>query len=149
MASRRILFIAIPVVVVAAVLVFATAAGLWFGRPKPVAVTIEVTGTTGLPIKGTSEVDGTSQDLTGVVPTRFVLEGRKVTFSLTTPEDKGGEFRVKTTAGETLLAPSGSGNPPKNGVRGWVQTNWGWSSPAHWIEPFPKDGQQGWLKPPP
>jgi hypothetical protein len=148
MSKRRFLLIAIPVVVLPVVLLLAAAVALWFARPKPAAVTIEVTGTAGLPIKGTSEVDGKTQDLTGTVPTRFVLEGHKVTFSLTTPLNDG-EFRVKTTAGETLLAPSGSGSPPKNGVRGWVQTSWGWSSPTHWIEPYPKDGQQGWLKPPP
>jgi hypothetical protein len=148
MSKRRFLLIAIPVVVLPVVLLLAAAVAMWFARPKPAVVTVEVTGTAGLPIKGTSEVDGHTQDLTGTVPTRFVLEGQRVTFSLTTPED-GGEFRVKTTVGETVLAPSGSGSPPKNGVRGWVQTSWGWSSPTNWIEPYPKDGQQGWLKPPP
>jgi hypothetical protein len=143
MSKRRFLLIGIPVI-----LLLAAAAALWYARPKPAAVTIEVTGTSGLPIKGTCGIDGASKELTGVVPTKFVLEGQRVVFAFSTPADVG-EFRVKTTLGEEVLEPAGSGSPPNNGVRGWVKTSWAWSSPTHWIEPFAKDGQQDWLKPPP
>src|SRR5712692_1011595 len=134
MSKRRILLIGLPVVGLAVVLLLAAAAVAWFARPKPAVVTLEVTGTTGLPLKGTCDVDGTPKELTGAVPTKFVLEGKRITFALTTTADRG-EFRVKTTVGDQVLEPFGSQNPPKYAVRGWVQTSWGWSSPTHWVEP--------------
>jgi hypothetical protein len=144
MSKRRILLIVLPVV-----LLLAAAAAVWFARPKPATLTIEVSGTKGLPIKGTFEVDGSPKELTGVVPTTFVQEGKRITFLLTTTAGAG-EFRLRTTVNDNVyLAPSGSGSPPKNAVRGWVNSSWGWSPPTGWIEPFDKDGEHGWLKPPP
>ena len=146
MSRRRSLLIALPVVVL--LLAAGAAAAAWFARPKKVAVTVEVSGTPGLTVKGTAEVDGNTQELTGTVPTKFVLEGSRMTFSLTTPADEG-EFRVKTILGGKALAPGGSGSPPKNGVRGWVKSGWGWSPPEFWTEPFDKDAKPAWMTPPP
>jgi len=143
--KRKLLLIGIPVVLLLAA---GAAAAVWFALPKPTVVTIEVSGTRGLPVNGTCEEDGKSRDLTGVVPTKFVLEGSRVTFSLGTTADAG-EMRVKAAIGDKAYGSSGSSNPPKNGVRGWVKTGWVWSSPTHWIEPFTKDGPQDWLQPPP
>ena len=148
MAKRRFLLIGMAAVGFLVVLLLAAAAAVWYARPKPAAVTIDVTGTRGLPVTGTCDVDGTPQELTGVVPTRFVLQGSRVTFSLTTTADAG-EFQVKAAIADQVYGSLGSGSPPKNGVRGWVKTNWGWSTPTHWIEPFAKDGQPAWLNPPP
>ena len=139
-----------------AVLLLAAAAAVvvWFGRPKKTAVTIQVTGTPGLAIKGTCEVDGNSRDLAGEVPTerggvlRFDLEGYRVTYSLMTEEDSGG-FRVKAAIGDRVLGSNGSERPPKDAVRGWVQSAWWGAPPNHWIESHPKDEQPEWLNPPP
>ncbi len=144
MSKRRYVFLALPVVL----LLVAAAAVVWFARPKKTALTIEISGTRGLAVKGTCDVDGSSRDLTGEVPTRFDLEGYRVTYSLTTPEDSG-EFRVKAAIGDKVLGAGGSGRPPKNAVRGWVKSAWWWSPPSHWIESQDKDEQQDWLKPPP
>jgi hypothetical protein len=145
MSKRRYVFLALSVVLL---LVVAAAAVVWFARPKKTAVTLEVSGTRGLAVKGTCEVDGNSRDLTGEVPTQFDLQGYRVTYSLTTPEDSG-EFRVKAAVGDKVLGAGGSGSPPKNAVRGWVKSLWWWSPPSYWIESQDKDEQQGWLVPPP
>jgi hypothetical protein len=135
-------------------LLAAAAVVVWLGRPKKTAVTLEVTGTRGLAVKGTCEEDGHSRDLAGEVPTRrgevlrFDLEGYRVTYSLMTEEDSG-EFRVKPIVGGNALGPGGSQNPPKKAVRGWVQSAWWGSPPNSWIESHDKDKQEGWLKPPP
>jgi hypothetical protein len=149
MSNRRLLLVVIPVVAIPVVLLLAGGAVWGLARPKPATLTIEVSGTAGLPIKGTFEVDGTPKELTGVVPTKFVVEGKRITFLLTTTANDG-EFRLRTTVNDNVyLPPSGSGKPPKNSVRGWVNTSWGWSPPTGWIEPFDKDAKPDWLKPPP
>jgi hypothetical protein len=146
MFRRRLFLIAIPVVLL---LVVAAGVAVWFARPKKTEVVVEVTGTRGLAIKGTCEVDGSSRDLSGTVPTQFVLEGYRMTYSLTTPEETG-EFRVKASNGDRAYGSAGSLNPPKYGVRGWVvKSGWVDAPPVTWIEPFEKDGQEGWGKPPP
>jgi hypothetical protein len=145
MFTRRSLLLALPAVLL---LAGVAAAAAWLARPKKTALTLEVSGTPGLAVKGTCEVDGSPRDLTGAVPTRFALEGYRVTYSLASTEDSG-EFRVKAATGDIVLDASGSGNPPKNGVRGWVKSRWGGPPPSHWIESFDRDGQQGWLRPPP
>jgi hypothetical protein len=142
--SRRWFLLLGLVVVLAA----AAAAVAWYGRPKKNTVTLEVTGKTGTPFKGTAEVDGSTQELTGTVPAQFVLEGTRLTYSLASPEESG-EIRVKALLGGVALGSAGSGDPPKNGVRGWVKSGWGWSAPEHWIESFDRDGDPKWLKPPP
>jgi hypothetical protein len=137
------------VLVVLVLLAVAVAGAAWVLSPKKTIVTIEVyPGTAGLAFQGTANVDGVSQELTGTVPKKFVLEGYRVTYSLTSAEEAG-EFRVKAIIGDRALGSSGSGNPPQNGVRGWVKSNWGWSPPTHWIESFTRDGDAGWLSPPP
>jgi hypothetical protein len=147
MSKRWILLTALLVVVVLAT--FGTYV-VWSARPKTNAIVIKVDGTRGLALQGTAEVDGSSRELTGTVPTEFHLEGRRVTFSLTTPEDSG-EFRVFVVLGDVTLKSSSSLNPPTNGVRGWVQSDWGWSQPRprDWIEIFPRKGGKEWLSPPP
>jgi hypothetical protein len=138
------------VTAVLVVLALVVAGVVWSARPKTNAIVIKVTGTPGLILHGTAEIDGNSRELTGTVPTEFLLEGRRVTYSLTTTEDSG-EFRVFAALGDVTLKSAGSLNPPKNGVRGWVQSDWGWGSsrPRDWIETFPRDGEQDWLSPPP
>jgi hypothetical protein len=131
------------------VLALLVAGGVWLAWPKKNTVTIEVfPGTPGVAFHGTADVDGVSRELTGTVPDQFVLEGYRITYSLTSG-DEAGEFRVKATIGGVAIGSSGSGNPPTKGVRGWVKSNWGWSPPDHWIESFGKDADTGWMSPPP
>jgi hypothetical protein len=143
MSKRRFLLLALAVVLL-------TAGGIsaWFAWPRKTVLTVEVTGTRGLAIQGTCEVDGSPRDLTGSVPTQFVLEGYRVTYSLVAPKDSG-QFRVRDVIRDRAFGAAGSGNPPRNGVRGWVKSGWWGTEPAHWIEAFARDGQPGWLKPPP
>jgi hypothetical protein len=144
MSKRWLVLLAVLVV-----LSLGAAGTVWaMGRPKKNTVVLEVFGTNGVPFKGTAEVDGSTQELTGTVPAEFTLEGYRMKYTFTTTADSG-EFRVKATLGGVALGSSGSGSPPKNGVRGWVKSDWGWSPPSHWIEPFDKDGQPAWLSPPP
>jgi hypothetical protein len=144
MSKRWFLFLTILVV-----LALGTAGTVWaMGRPKKNAIVLEVSGTNGLAFKGTAEVDGRTQDLTGSVPAEFALEGYRMKYTITTTADSG-EFRVKAILGGVTLGGSGSGSPPKNGVRGWVKSDWGWSPPSNWIEPFDREGQPEWLSPPP
>jgi hypothetical protein len=145
MSRRRALFIAIPIVLI---LLVAGGAAAWLARPKKVALTVRVYGTDGLPLKGTAEVDGQTQDLTGTVPTEFHLEGTRIVYTLTTPAEAG-EFRVNPIIGGKSFPFSGSGRPPKNGVRSWVKSRWGSDEPDYWIEPFDREGQPAWLKAPP
>jgi hypothetical protein len=147
--SRRWFLVAALVVVVALVAGGAVGGVVWSARPKTNAVVIKVSGTSGLALEGTAEVDGSPRELTGTVPTEFHLEGRRVTYSLKTPEDAG-EFRVHVTLGDVTLGSAGSTNPPVYGIRGWVQSDWGWSPrPRNWIENFNKAEEKGWLTPPP
>jgi len=145
MSRRRFLLVGIPILLV----VLLIGAGVvWLARPKPVVVKIDVSGPAGMPIAGTCEIDGNAQELTGVVPKQFVLTGYRVTFSLVTTADSG-DMRVKAAIDNQVYGSLGSRNPPKNGVRGWVKSNWFWAPPTHWIESFPIDGQSNWLNPPP
>src|SRR5262249_3219135 len=89
MSSRAVVLLGLGVVIV-----LGPAVALWFARPQKSAGTVEVYGTSGLAIQGKGEVDGHSQELTGTVPTKFVLEGTRVTYTLTTTADSG-EFRVR------------------------------------------------------
>jgi hypothetical protein len=141
--SRRWVLAAVPVV-----LALGLALATWLAWPRAVAVTLDVSGTAGLPITGTAEEDGTLRELTGTVPTKIVLNGSRIVYSLSTTE-KAGEFRVKTIIGEGAVGASGSGDPPNNGVRGWVKSSWGRSLPNHWIETFAKNEDATWLSPPP
>jgi hypothetical protein len=144
--SRRWILLTTLLVVVAVALVAAYV--VWSARPKTNAIVIKVAGTRGLPLQGTAEVDGISRELKGTVPTEFHLEGRRITYSLTTTEDEG-EFRVWAIQGDVTLGSSSSLSPPKFGVRGWVQSDWGWSPPRRWIENFDREAGKGWLSPPP
>jgi len=146
MSRSRALLLALPVVLLFAV---AVAAGVaWSARPKKVPLTVDVTGTTGLPLRGTADVDGVTRDLTGTVPVKFELEGTRVVFSLTTSADAG-EFQVRGRIGGAAFNSATSQRPPKYGVRGWVKSSWGWSPPEGWVESFDKEGQPAWLKAPP
>jgi hypothetical protein len=150
MGSRRLslrwFLLAALVVVVALGLVGASV--LWSARPKPLAVKIEVTGARGLAFQGTAEVDGEPQELNGTVPAEFSLEGRRVTYSFTSMQKRGG-FQVRVLLGDLAIASAGSGNPPKRGIRGWVQSDWGWDWPRRSFENFSRDDDKGWLAPPP
>jgi hypothetical protein len=143
MSKRRSILLVLPVAGL-----LAAAAAAWLARPKKSEVTIEVSGRRGLAVVGTCEVDGDLQDLKGAVPARFVLEGSRVTYTLTSSA-KSGEFRVRAAIDGRVYGSSGSGNPPRNGVRGWVKSDWGWSGPRHWIESFDRDEEPEWLDPPP
>jgi hypothetical protein len=147
MSRRRFLLLTLFLTVPAVLLPAAAVAG-WFARPKKTTLTVEVTGTPGLTITGTCEVDGSSRELTGAVPTQFVLEGYRVTYSLVSTKDSG-EFRVRALIGDQAYGSAGSASPPKYGVRGWVKSSWWGAPPANWIEPFDKDEQPGWITPPP
>jgi hypothetical protein len=146
--SKRLLVVLVPLVLLAVVVLFGVGALLWFARPKPAAVTIDITGPAGMPIKGTAEIDGRPRELSGEAPTKFDFEGCRITFSLTTTADRG-EFRVKGSIDGKVYGSAGSLNPPTNGVRGWVVTGWGWSEPRSWIEGFAMDGKPDWRSPPP
>jgi hypothetical protein len=143
MFRRRVLVVALL-----GVLVVVGAGAVWFARPRKLPVTVDVSGTRGLAIKGTAEVDGRPQELTGAVPAKFVLEGSRVSFLLSTTEDSG-EMRVRGAIGDVAFGSNSSGNPPRRGVRGWVQSGWGWSPPTYWIESYDTDGDQKWMTPPP
>jgi hypothetical protein len=93
-------------------------------------------------------VDGNAQELTGIVPKQFDFKGYRVTFSLVTTADSG-DMRVKAAVDDQVYGSLGSKNPPQNGIRGWVKSNWFWNPPTHWIETFPMEGQSNWLNPPP
>ncbi len=146
MSQRRILLLTILVV-----LLLAAGGALWFAWPKKIALTVEVSAPPGLTVKGRWEVDGRPQDVTitgSTEPAKFVLEGHRLEYSLVSTDDEG-EFRAWARVGERTLGFGGSGTPPKNGVRGWVQSSWWGATPEYWSEPFNRDGQPTWGKPPP
>ena len=145
MTRRRALLIAIPIVVI---LLAAGGAAAWLYRPKKAVLTVEVYGTDGLPLQGTAEVDGKTQDLTGIVPTELRFEGTRIVYTLTSPAAEG-EFRVRPKVNGNAVAFSGSGSPPRNGVRSWVKSHWGSGPPDYWVEPFDKEKSPAWLTPPP
>jgi hypothetical protein len=122
----------------------------WSACPKKNTITFEVTGTSGLPFQGTVEVDGATRELSGTVPDTFTVEGRRVVYSFTSTAKSGG-FQVRAVLGELALASAGSGNPPIRGIRGWVNSDWGWEAPGYRksFENFSRDDDQGWLNPPP
>jgi hypothetical protein len=146
MSRRRTVLLGLAVFLL--FVVSAAAAVAWSARPKKVAVTVEVTGPSGMPLKGTAEVDGVTRDLTGAAPTKFEFEGTRVVFTLTSPAESG-EFRVKGLINGAPYGNAGSHDPPTNGVRGWVKSGWGWSAPANWIESFDKENPPAWLTAPP
>jgi hypothetical protein len=117
---------------------------VWYARPKKDTITIEVTGTSGLPFEGTAEVDGVSQELNGTVPAEFVVEGSLVVYSFTSKAKSGG-FQVRALRGDRAVGSAGSGDPPIRGIRGWVKSN----PPDHGFENFSRDDDKGWLRPPP
>jgi hypothetical protein len=143
MSTRRSVLLTLAVF-----LLLAAAVSVWLSWPKTAVVTVAVSGTRGLAVKGTAEVDGNPRDLTGTVPTEFVLEGRRVAFTLASTAEAG-EFRVKLGIGGTVSRSAGSHSPPTNGARGWVKTGWGWSPPTDWLESFDRNANPGWITPPP
>jgi hypothetical protein len=130
------------------VVALAVAGVVWYGQPQKIVLTIEVTGRRGLAVKGTADVDGVKQELTGTLPARFVLEGHRITYSLANTEDSG-EVRAKALIADAAIGSSTTGDPPKYNIRGWVQANWWWSPPSHGIESFDPDADTGWRFPPP
>jgi hypothetical protein len=150
MGSRRLSLRWFLVAALAVVLALGLAgAGVaWSARPKPLAVKIEVTGTRGLPFEGTAEVDGETQPLNGTVPAEFSLEGRRVTYSLTSKATSGG-FQVRALLGDLAVGSAGSAPGTSRGIRGWVISDWGWDQPRHSFENFDRDDDKGWLAPPP
>jgi hypothetical protein len=148
MSRRRTVLLAIPVILLFAAA--AAGAAAWSARPKKVAVGIEVTGPAGMPLKGTAEVDGVTQELTGTVPAKFgPFEGRRVLWALTTTAESG-EFRAFGSMNGTRYGGAPAPDPQKYGVRSWVKSDWGWSEPRYWIESFEKEGEATWkLAPPP
>jgi hypothetical protein len=144
--KRRVFLVALLVVLLLVVAGGATAA--WLAQPKKNAIILDVYTTDGLPFKGTAEVDGKTQELTGTVPKQFTLEGRRILFSFTSTEESG-EMRAKISIGNLGLASTGALDVKTTGIHGWVQSNWGWSLPDYWLEPFTKDAPDKWLKAPP
>jgi hypothetical protein len=143
MSRRRVLLLTLPIIVL-----LAAAVTVWFALPRKFRLTVEVSAPPKLSIKWTCEVDGQPQDLTFTGSKEFVLEGYRVIYSLVSTEDSG-EFRVVPRIGEKALMSGGSGDPPKNGLRGWVKSSWWRAPPAHWFEPFHRDEPTKWLEPPP
>jgi hypothetical protein len=143
MSKRWLLLLAVLVV-----LAMAAAGALWYGQPQKTVVTLEITGPRGLAVKGTADVDGVQQELTGTLPTKFVLEGRRITYSLANTEDSG-EVRAKAIIDDLATGSSTTGDPPKYRIRGWVQAQWWRSPPSHGIESFDPDADTGWRFPPP
>jgi hypothetical protein len=134
----------------AALVALALVAGgvVWSARPKKNAIKIEVTGTRGLAFQGTAEVDGEPQELNGTVPAELILEGRRVTYSFTSKAKSGG-FQVKALLDGKAIGSAGSAPGTSRGIRGWVQSNWGWGPPRVSWENFSRDQDKGWLAPPP
>lgn len=146
MSRRRVFLLTLPVI-----LLLAAGAVLWFAWPKKVALTVEVSASPGTTVKGRWESDGRPQDVTitgSPEAAKFVLEGRRLVYSLVSTDEEG-EFRAWARRGEKTIGFGGSGTPPKNGIRGWVQSSWWGGPPEHWSEPFNRDQQEGWGKPPP
>jgi hypothetical protein len=143
MTRRRVLLLTLPIIVL-----LAAAVTLWFALPRKTRLTIAVSGAPELAIKGTCEVDGQSREETFTGSKELVLEGYRIVYSFVSNDDSG-EFRVTPRIGDKSLMSGGSGNPPMNGVRGWVKSSWWGAPPANWFEAFPKDGQRDWLNPPP
>ncbi len=143
MTRRRELLLALLILVS-----LAAAAIGWFAMPRKTKLTIAVSCSPGMTIKGTCEVDGQPQDLTFTGSKDLVLEGYRVIYSLVSTEDSG-EFQVRPRIGELTLMSGGSGDPPTRGLRGWVKSSWWGAPPVHWFEPFDRDKQPKWIKPPP
>ena len=147
MARRRMVLLGLAVFLL--FVAVAAAAVAWSARPKKVAVGIEVTGPDGMPLKGTCDVDGVTQELTGTVPAKFgPFEGKRVLWALTTTAESG-EFRAFGSMNGQRYGGAPATDPQKYGVRSWVKSDWGWSEPRYWIESFEKEGNPAWLKAPP
>ena len=69
------------------VAVLAVAVVLFFVVPRTGTATIDVTGPAGKAFKGSCVVDGTSRDLSGVVPAHFSFSGREVAFEIELQDD--------------------------------------------------------------
>jgi hypothetical protein len=142
MSARPFLIVAL----VAALVVPPAAA--WYLRPKKFTLTLDATGRAGISLKGTAEVDGRTEKLSGTVPAQFVLEGHRITYTLEEPEDKG-EVRVRASVGGTAIGSTGTGQPPTRGIRGWVKSGWAGSELTYWIESYERKGNPPWRTPPP
>lgn len=142
MSKRWLILVAILVVALAA------AGAFWYGQPQKTVLTLEVTGRRGLAVKGTADVDGVQQELTGSVPAKFVLEGYRITYTLGNTSDSG-EIRAKAAIDDSAIGSSTTGEPPKYKIRGWLQANWWRAPPAHGIESFDPENDTGWRFPPP
>ena len=113
--------------VASGVLLLAGGAILWYLRPRPVVLTVDVTGTPGLTMKGTSEVDGQSTPLAGTVPMHLGFEGDSVFFSV--DSDAGsGHFDVNTVidSGHSMGGSGHGATAPDGVVRVWAKSSWGW-----------------------
>lgn len=143
MTRRRVLLLTLLVLVL-----LAAGAVVWLGMPKKTQLTLAVSAKPEMTIKGTFDVDGSPQEVTFTGSKDFVFEAYRVVYSLVSTDDSG-EFQVRPRVGERTLMSGGSGNPPKSGLRGWVKSSWLGAPPAHWFEPYDRDKQPNWLKPPP
>jgi len=110
-------------------------------------VTIEVSGSPGLKVEGTCEVDGTPGDLSGVVPLRFVREAHRLTYSIRSGGEPGElGVKVKVYIDGAFRASAGGRTGPV-GVRGWVKS--GLFSDKYWIQTFDANSKTEWMAPPP
>jgi len=89
--------------------------------------TVDVAGAAGTKFTGTATIDGKKRDLSGVVPARFALEGRVISFEMELPDaDVKVVLDVPGQGSGTVAA----GSPAPTHVRGDVQFG-AWSRSYH------------------
>ena len=127
MSKRRLLLVVVP----ALVLAVGAVAG-WYVWPRKTVLTLDITGTEGIIVQGTIEVDGKTEEVSGTVPKQVVLEGYRLSYALMSADDTG-EFRVRALLGERAQGSAGSLSPPRLAVHGWAKSRWGGAAPEVWI----------------
>ena len=100
---KRILLILCCVVILCILAHFAT-------RTAPTKLTMQLSGTAGLRVAGSYEIDGNSYSFAGVVPTNFVTEARHLSYAITNLEPKG-KLEGSLYAGDELIGSSGTPLP--------------------------------------
>ena len=118
--------------VVAVVLLLAGLGLAWGFRPVPVNMVVDVTGTAGLAVKGTTEVDGVKTPVAGTVPWHFTLRGDSVSIALDS-DAPAGEFVVNAATDfgpyHATSTAKANAHAPDDVVHAISRSGWGWEMP--------------------
>lgn len=96
---------------------------VWWHRPVPAAVRLDLSGTPGLKVAGTVVVDGVPQEFSGVLPAKITFVARTFDYTIRMQEPRS-ELHGHLTVGNGVYGSSSTADD-FTGVSGSYHHTWG------------------------